>query len=98
MFIGGLFHESPLDKESFKAEQRAQGTINHIFDSGTDIIANTFGILVGLILPQKLAMKVSTYLGNFIPGPGDPDPTGKGNGGYTGNPLDAWGQYPKIKP
>tara|TARA_B100001121_G_scaffold6250_1_gene5337 strand:- start:804 stop:1790 length:987 start_codon:yes stop_codon:yes gene_type:complete len=96
-FIGGLYHESPFDKFSFKAEQRAQGTVNHIIDSFTDIIANIVGIATGLLLPQKWATNVGIKIGNQIPGPGDPDPTGAGTGGYKGNPGDAWGQYPKLK-
>jgi hypothetical protein len=94
LWIGGLVHESPIDWGSFQAEQRAQGTVNHILDSSTDIVANTFGILVGFLLPRKVAVKAAAFLGNYIPGPGDPDPTGAGTGGYHGNPVDAWGQYP----
>lgn len=94
LWIGGLIHESPIDWQSFKAEQAAQGTVNHILDSLMDIVANTFGILLGLLLPKKWAVTSAIFLGNFIPGPGDPDPTGAGTGGYTGNPVDAWGQYP----
>jgi RHS repeat-associated protein len=99
-FLGGLFHESPFDKKSFHDEQKAQGTVNHIIDSSTDIVANTFGIIVGLLLPKKWAATVSIKLGNHIPGPGDPDPNGTGAAAhnYKGNPFDAWGQYPKIKP
>ena len=94
LWVGGLVHESPIDSGSFDAEQRAQGTVNHILDSTTDIVANTFGIVVGLLLPRKAAVPAAAFLGNYIPGPGDPDPTGAGGGGYTGNPVDAWGQYP----
>jgi len=94
LWIGGVVHESPIDWGSFKAEQSAQGTVNHILDSLTDIVANTFGILLGFLLPKKWAVQAAAFLGNYIPGPGDPDPTGAGTGGYTGNPADAWGQYP----
>ncbi|UVO28155.1 SpvB/TcaC N-terminal domain-containing protein [Bradyrhizobium arachidis] len=94
LWIGGLIHESPIDRGSFQAEQRAQGTVNHILDSTTDIVANTFGILLGFLLPRRVAVRAAAFLGNYIPGPGDPDPTGAGTGGYTGNPADAWGQYP----
>jgi hypothetical protein len=69
--LGGLFHESPLDWNSFMAEQEFQGTVNHALDSAADLIAN------------------------FIPGPGEPDPAFGGTGPYRGNPLDAWGQYPR---
>jgi hypothetical protein len=94
LWLGGVIHESPIDWKSFKAEQSAQGTVNHILDSLTDIVANTFGSLLGLLLPKKVAIRGAAFLGNYIPGPGDPDPTGAGTGGYTGNPVDAWGQYP----
>jgi hypothetical protein len=95
LWIGGLIHETPIDAKSFQAEESAQGTVNHILDSTTDLVANTFGILLGFLLPRKLSVKAAAFLGNYIPGPGDPDPTGAGTGGYTGNPTDAWGQYPR---
>jgi RHS repeat-associated protein len=94
LWIAGLIHESPIDWGSFQSEQRSQGTVNHILDSSTDIVANTWGILLGLLLPRKIAVQAGAFTGNYIPGPGDPDPTGAGTGGYTGNPTDAWGQYP----
>lgn len=50
-----------------------------------------------MILPKRAARNVAIKFGNQIPGPGDPDPRGVGTGGYTGNPFDAWGQYPKFK-
>ncbi len=90
VFIGGLFHESPFDKGSFSAEQAAQGTINHILDSVTDIVANAVGMVLGLIYPKEGAKQMGILIGNLIPGPGDPDPTGAGTGGYTGDPTDAW--------
>ena len=62
-----------------------------------DIIANTVGYAIGLLLPKKWAKGASVWLGNQIPGPGDPDPHGTGGGGYTGNPTDAWGQWPGSK-
>jgi len=94
LWLGGVIHETPIDWKSFQAEQEAQGTVNHILDSLTDIGANIFGGLLGLLLPRKVAVRGAAILGNYIPGPGDPDPTGAGTGGYTGNPADAWGQYP----
>jgi hypothetical protein len=96
LFLGGLYHESPLDWESFKAEQRDQGTVNHILDSGMDIVANVFGMTVGYLVPGKSGVDLATRWGNYIPGPGDPNPLGKGGGTpYKGNPADAWGHYPK---
>ena len=93
-FLGGIFHESPLDSESFKAEQYHQGTVNHFLDSTTDIIANTVGMCIGYLLPRDLATNAAISLGNYIPGPGEPDPAFGGTGDYKGNPVDAWGQYP----
>lgn len=47
IFASGLFHESPLDWESFKAEQEYQGTVNHVADSSMDIVANLVGMGIG---------------------------------------------------
>lgn len=94
LWLAGLVHESPIDWKSFKAEQHYQGTVNHVLDSTMDIVSNTFGILLGLLLPRKLAVRAAASLGNYIPGPGDPDPAFGGAGAYTGDPSDAWGQYP----
>jgi hypothetical protein len=95
IFLGGLYHESPLDWGSFQAEQHFQGTVNHILDSTTDIVANLFGMLVGYTVPTKSAVDIAVRAGNYIPGPGEPDPAFGGKGPYKGNPVDAWGQYPK---
>lgn len=43
VLLGGIYHETPFDKGSFKAEQAAQGTVNHILDSFSDIISNGIG-------------------------------------------------------
>ena len=99
LILMGLYHESPLDAGSFKAEQANQGTVNHILDSLTDIIANIFGILIGLLIPRRWSVYVAALLGNQIPGPGDPDPTmvghiGTGEYNTHKNPTRAWGQYP----
>ena len=99
LILMGLYHESPADWGSFQAEQQNQGTVNHILDSLTDIVANIFGILIGLLIPRRWSVYVAALLGNQIPGPGDPDPTMAGHVG-TGeynthrNPTRAWGQYP----
>ncbi len=94
LWLAGVIHESPIDWGSFMSEQKAQGTVNHILDSSTDILANAWGILLGMVLPRKIAVKAGAITGNYIPGPGDPDPEGVGKGGYKGRPQDAWGQYP----
>jgi hypothetical protein len=94
-FAAGLVHESPLDWKSFWAEQSWQGTINHVLDSITDIVANGFGISVGAIILGTTGVDAAIKYGNYIPGPGEPDPAFGGHGGaYTGNPSDDWGQYP----
>lgn len=97
VFLGGVYHETPLDKGSFRGEQFYQGTINHILDSFSDLWANAHGMVIGLLLPKKIAIKFAVKTGNQIPGPGDSDPTGLGTGNpYNGKPSDAWGQYPKF--
>lgn len=100
LFIAGLVHESPIDWGSFQGEQTWQGTVNHILDSFMDIIANIFGILIGLLIPRRWSVYVAALLGNQIPGPGDPDPAfgGAGHkyheGPRAGDPRRAWGHYP----
>ncbi len=91
ILLGGIYHESPLDWESFKGEQHWQGTVNHVLDSVTDIGANVFGLGMGYL---GGGVDRATRWGNYIPGPGEPDPAFGGGGPYNGNPLDAWGQYP----
>jgi RHS repeat-associated protein len=102
LFLAGLFHESPLDWKSFKAEQKNQGTVNHILDSLLDIVANVFGMVIGLIAPRKFlhwnpAVAWAAYFGRYaIPGPADRDPEEGGVGpAYSGNPLDAWWKWKK---
>jgi hypothetical protein len=93
----GVFHESPLDWGSFKAEQHYQGSINHFLDSATDIGANVFGLALGYSKwggpTGALVTRVAEW-GNYIPGPGEPDPALGGGGPYDGNPSEAWGHYP----
>jgi RHS repeat-associated protein len=104
LFAGGLFHESPLDWDSFKAEQSGyidqaglkhpgQGTVNHILDSTMDIVANVFGMGVGYLNPN-VSVPDAVSWGNYIPGPGDPDQAFGGVGHeYNGKPWKAWGGY-----
>ncbi len=55
-----------------------------------------------LLLPKKIAVKAAALLGNYIPGPGEPDPAFGGTGPYATNPhaspSQAWGQYPQFPP
>ena len=71
-------------------------TVNHILDSTMDIVANVFGMVSGYANPGFVNFAVKW--GNYIPGPGDPDPTMPGGGGgthqYTGDPRAAWGPGP----
>jgi hypothetical protein len=67
-----------------------------VLDSATDIIANLWGIGLGLLLPGDVSIDAAMQTGNHIPGPGDPDPAFGGGGAYKENPFDAWGQYPPL--
>ncbi len=58
-------------------------------DSLTDIGANLFGITVGYM---GGSVDFAVRWGNYIPGPGETDPTFGGGGPYNGNPSDAWGR------
>ncbi|MFN8627350.1 MAG: hypothetical protein U0587_15370 [Candidatus Binatia bacterium] len=73
------------------------GSVNHFLDSTTDIAANVFGMAAGYSKLTGSASVLSTRAaewGNYIPGPGEPNPAFGGAGRYKGNPSDAWGQYP----
>jgi len=94
MFAGGIYHETPLDWRSFMGEQESQGSVNHLLDSLTDISANLFGMGVGYLDFTDDAVGHAVVWGNYIPGPGEPDPQFGGAGVYQGDPADAWGQYP----
>jgi hypothetical protein len=100
-----IFHETPLDWGSFMAEQSGvpnaagvrqygQGTVNHVLDSITDMVANVFGMAVGYANPGMDSVNNAALWGHYIPGPGDPDPAMGGNHQYKGNPTDAWGPGP----
>jgi RHS repeat-associated protein len=93
-WLAGVAHETPLDPGSFQEEQENQGTVNHIFDALGDIVANTLGIILGLVLPREAAIRAGVFLGNLIPGPSDPDRKFGGMGrAYQGDPTEAWGPY-----
>jgi hypothetical protein len=102
LWLAGLYHQT-FDIESFKGEQYWQGTTNHILDSLTDIVSNTFGILVGMLLPRHLAVHAASWLGNYIPGPGEPDVAfggarmPYGHGPRANDPHRAWGHYPPLR-
>lgn len=102
LWLAGIYHET-FDFKSVSGEEYWQGTTNHILDSLTDIVANTFGILIGLILPRRIAVHAASWLGNYIPGPGEPDPA-FGGGGHpyhegprANDPRRAWGHYPPLR-
>jgi hypothetical protein len=95
IMLGGVIHETPIDRASFEAERQWQGPVNHFLDSVTDVVANGFGLMVGYLDGSSQAIDHAIALGNYIPGPGEPDPRFGGVGtGYQGDPTDAWGQYP----
>ena len=93
--LAGVIHETPIDWDSFKEEQRNQGTVNHIIDSLIDIVANTIGMVIGLLLPRKPAVAVAAFVGRWLlPGPGDRDRKAGGTGGtYEDSPADAWWKW-----
>ena len=88
IFVAGVYHETPLDWSSFRAEQHYQGTVNHFLDSVTDVCANIFGMGVGY---SGGGVDRAVHWGNLIPGPGETDPAFGGGGPYNGHPSDAWG-------
>jgi len=88
VFLAGVYHETPLDWGSFRAEQHYQGTVNHILDSVTDIGANIFGMAMGY---SGGGVDRAVRWGNHIPGPGETDPAFGGGGPYNGHPSSAWG-------
>ncbi len=88
-WLAGIAHET-IDFPSIRAEVRAQGPLNGMLDAIGDIAANTVGMVTGLLVPPRLAPSLGRAAGNFVPGPGDPDPRGLGGGGYTGDPRPAW--------
>ena len=88
MFLAGIAHE--LDPGSVSAEFGAQGGVNAFLDALGDIGANSVGMIGGLFSTPNAAPSVGRTLGNYIPGPGDPDPRGIGRGGYQGDPTKAW--------
>lgn len=90
IFLGGLFHESPLDWASFQAEQECQGTVNHALDSTMDIVSNVVGMGMGYFDTSGNAVQNAIDVGNDIPGPGETDPAFNGGGCYDGNPSHAW--------
>ena len=97
IILAGIFHETPLDWGSFSAEQFWQGSINHFFDSFTDLGANLFGLVIGYVVPGNSAVNYAIQLGNYIPGPGEPDPAFGGGGipyAIEPDPSRAWGHYP----
>jgi len=91
IFLGGVYHETPLDRKSFWEEQRDQGTVNHVLDSVGDIYANMLGMTIGYLDPTGNAIQHAIQAGDYIPGP--TDPWMGGGARYTGDPTDAWGPY-----
>jgi RHS repeat-associated protein len=94
LLIYGIGHETPADWRAFKTEYNNQGAVNQFLDSTTDIVANVFGMALGVFLPDSISVKAGIKLGNYIPGPGDPArEVGGEHKPYTGDPTDNWGPY-----
>ena len=98
LIAGGIYHETPFDPTWWTVEQVNQGTVNHLLDSAGDLVANTYGQILGLFGPRDYStIKFAMRSGNYIIGPSDSD---KGVAGGTGgtyrqagsNPLNGWGK------
>ncbi len=60
-----------------------------------DLVANTYGIAVGLFFSPDYAGRFAAQTGHYISGPGETSPDSGGKGRYNGNPVEAWGKgYP----
>ena len=73
IWLAGLYHE--LDPCSQEIEWEIQGAWV-LLDSPLDLIANTLGMLGGLILPASTRRAVGEAIGTLLPFPPDPKPTG----------------------
>ena len=71
ILLGGILHETPIDHRAFYKEFRDQGILKYTADSSTDIIANIAGMVMGYM---GISVENVGRIGNYIPGPGDPDP------------------------
>ena len=69
IWLGGLFHE--LDPRSIEAELYSDQGISVIYDSPGDLVANTFGVISGLVLPESAQSTVAEVALYVIPGPPD---------------------------
>jgi hypothetical protein len=90
--LAGFAHET-VDFPTIAEECKFQGGVNAGIDALGDIISNTLGIATGLLVPPDYALQAGRFMGNFVPGPGDPNPTGApdvhGRIGYQANPNPA---------
>ncbi len=76
IWIGGVAHET-IDLGSMEGECRMQGILPWIVDSTGDVVANTAGLGIGLLVPPALGpAKVGAGVGIIILGPHDPDANG----------------------
>lgn len=87
ILAGGLFHETPMDWNSWQAEEEFQGPVNHAIDSAMDIVSNVVGMGYGYLDPSDEAVQHAVDAGNEVPGPGDPDPAFGGDGAYQRRPA-----------
>ncbi len=81
LWLGGVIHE--LDPGGISAEVESQGLAAWAWDSPLDIVANTVGMVGGMLLPESKHKEYARVVGNIIPGPHDPFETGEalGSGG-----------------
>ncbi|MCC7380650.1 MAG: hypothetical protein IT384_02410 [Deltaproteobacteria bacterium] len=70
LFLGGVAHE--VDPRGASAEIGGQGFGSWLWDSPLDVVANTMGMLGGLLLPDGAHKEYARVVGNIIPGPTDP--------------------------
>lgn len=70
LFLGGVAHE--VDPRGASAEIGGQGFASWLWDSPLDVVANTMGMLGGLLLPDDAHKEYARIVGNIIPGPTDP--------------------------
>jgi hypothetical protein len=65
-WMGGVIHE--IEPGGVSAEVQAQGVLGNLIDAPGDIVANTFGLLGGLVLPASWLESYTRVVGGLIPG------------------------------
>lgn len=70
LFLGGVVHE--IDPFSAAQEIEAQTVPYWLLDSAGDVLANTMGLIGGLLLPEHLHLEYAKKISTLLPGPTDP--------------------------